>query len=262
MAIIGLTDSILFDGVNLLSVAGWRTTGTDTYRYPKRDVKVLNLASSNDTATTSAFYAGRSINVRGVIARSSRELLDASITELKRILEKYNKTLELPISGERRQFYKTTVTNIMITDVGGGFAKIDIELATTEPFNYEITSTTLLNVANLTSGNKSYPVTVDGSADQAPLITYTVDSFTTGTNRTVTFNNPITGLSLSIERTWTAAEVMIIDCKNKTITINGVAIDATGNFPVWAKGAGFINYIDNFTARQVDILVTYIKRYY
>lgn len=256
-----LDDVLLFNGVNLLSVTGSRFVGSDTFRYPKRNVTNYDLANADSSTTTSAFYTGKPVNIRLVIARNSRDDLDTSISELRRLLEPINAVLQIPIQGTPRKYNECTVSNIAFKDVSGGYISVDIEFLSADPFYYDTTTTTMLSVANLTSGNKSYPVTVYGTAKQLPVITYTLDSFTTGSNRTVTFTNPTTGATMSIQRTWVAAEVLTIDCFNRTVQVDGTGVDFSGNFLEWSIGAGFVNYTDDFTARQVDISIVYYKRY-
>lgn len=256
-----MNDPVTFGGNNLLNIPGLRLTGMDTFRFPSRDVKNYPLAYTSRSKTTSAFHYERSVNVRGVFSLHSRDDLDTSIGLLRMILDPINQTLRLPISGELRDFYEVTVKNIAIEDVAGGHARIDIEFGCADPHSHAITDTTLLSVSNLTSGNKSYPVTLDGTAKQLPVITYHIDSLTTGSNRTVTFLEPLSGMSLAVQRTWTANETLIIDCAEQSVTVDGEEVDFNGNFPEWSVGPEFINYTDDFTARQVDITVVYKKRY-
>lgn len=261
MSIMTMRDPVYFGGVDLNLIEGWQTTGTDPYRDAKRDVQSGVIAYTDLTKTTSMFYGGKPINVSGVITRTAREYLDQSISELKRILHPINQALRLYVAGELRQYNEVTVSNIAISDVAGGYAKVDIEFQTSDPYNYELITTEVLNVVNLTSGNKSYPVTFEGTAKQLPKFTITLDSADPLTNATITITNPITGESIAVEREWTVADVLIIDCKEKTCKVNDIAVDFTGNFLYWSKGAGFINYTDDFTERQVDINVIYTKRY-
>ncbi len=260
MAIIQMSDPVYFNGTSLQSITGLRITGTDTFRNPTRDLQNLSIASSDFTATTSGFFTEHKINVRTVIARSGRELLDESIGELKRILYPINKTLQLPIAGEQRKYLNVSVANIGFSDVAGGYAAVDIEFVTSDPCSYSLTSSEILNVVNLTSGDKSYPIIFSGTAKQKPIITYTVDSFTPSTSVAVTFSNPTDGTSIEVSRTWTTNDVLVIDNLAMTVKVNGTAVDFTGNFLEWDNGNGFINYADDFTTRQVDINVTNTKR--
>lgn len=254
------TDPIYFGGVSILTVPGWMTTGTDTFPYPSRDVRNSHIANSNLSVTTSAFFTGRKLGVRGVIARSRREELDSSISELRRILKSKNQTLQLPVFGEQRQFYQVTVSNIAFKDVRGGYAEIDIELTATDPYSYKLTSVQPLDLVNVTVPTKSTQITFNGTASQVPIITYAIDSLTGGTNKTVTIQNEATGVSISVQRTWSASDVMVINSYAKTLTVNGTDTEFTGNFPEWDSGLGGILYTDTFSTRQVDLRVAYTQR--
>lgn len=256
-----MDDEVKFGAYNLLSVPGLRITGVDTHREASNDIKSFDLAYTDRSVTTSSFQHSRPLNIRAVITRRNRDELDASIGILKKILRPKKQVLRLPVEGAPRDFYDVTKQNIGFEDTAGGYTALDIEFKCDDPYSHAITATTLLNVANLTSGNKSYPITLDGTAPQLPLITYTVDSFTVGSNRTVTFIEPISGMQIAVQRTWTAADVLVINCLTQEVQVNGVDVEFTGNFPEWSPGGGFVNYTDDFTARQVDILVTYLKRY-
>ncbi len=256
-----LDDALLFNGTNILSVAGSRVVGIDTLRYPKRNVTSSGLANADRSVTTSAFYEGKPVNIKLVIARNTRDDLDASVGELRRILEPINAVLQIPIEGVPRKYNECTVSNIAMRDTAGGYVSVDIEFFSADPFSYATSSTVLLSALNQTSGNRSYPVVFGGTAKQVPVITYTVDSLTTAENRTVSFINPVSGATISIQRTWAALEVLVINCFTRVVTVDGVNADFTGNFQEWAVGGGFVNYTDDFTARQVDIEISYTKRY-
>lgn len=257
---ITITDPIYFNGTDINSISGWLTTSTTTYVYPSRNVNVFGIVNSDNSITSNAYFDGNKITVEGVIRVSGRENLDDSLSQLKKILKPINKTLQLPISGEQRKYTNSTVENIAITDVAGGFAKISIQFITKEPYSRALTSTTLLNVANLTSGDVSYPVTFTGSGLQLPIIQLTFDSGSPTSNRTVTFTNPYDDTYIAIQRDWTASDVIVIDCDNKQVLANDSAIDFEGKYLEFNDGAGFINYTDDFTTRQVDITVTYTER--
>jgi hypothetical protein len=253
-------DPITFNGTNLNSLQGWLTTKTDTYRYQDRKLANFDIINSDNVITTNANYTGKKINVSGVIRVDGRETLDTVISELKRILHPINKTLSMPVAGVQRIFYNTSVANIVIQDVQGGYCEVDIEFISSDPYAYSSSTTELLNVINVTSGSKSYPVIVEGTATQAPTITMVLDTGSPTTNRTVSFGNP-SDKTVLVERNWQANDTLIINCKDKSITVNGTATDFSGTFPVWDSGNGYFEYNDDFTERQVDINVIYTKRY-
>lgn len=259
MSIMTITDPIYFGGVNLNSINGWLTTGTDTFRYPTRKVNTFNLTQSDSSVTTSAFFTGRNINIRGIIRVYGRENLDDSLGELRRILEPINQVLQLSVSGNSRKFYNVTTSNISISDVSGGMALIEIEFITSDPFNYALTTTQALNISNLTTTPIDYSLTFDGTTTQLPIITCTIDTITASTVTGMTFSNSTQ--SITIDRTWTALDILVIDCQAQTVTVNDTVVNFTGNFLEFSKGINYLRYSDEFTARQVDINVIYTKRY-
>lgn len=258
---ISMDEPVYFNGVNLYSIAGLRVTGIDTFRYPNRNVQNSALAFADNSVTTSSYFNNKPINIRGVIAVSGRELLDTQVDSLRQAIDGQNKVLKVIVENSYRLFNKCTVKNIALSNQAGGYIEFDIEFVSAEPYSFNTTTTEVLNISNLTSGDKSYPVTFYGTATQVPIITYTLTSFTNGTNKTVTFIDPLNSRSLSVQRTWTAAEVLVIDNLNQTVKVNGTAVDFTGNFMSFATGANFINYTDDFSTRSVNINVVYTKRY-
>jgi len=261
MSIIKLSDPIKFNGVDITSVNGWTTTVTNPNRFAN-DVQNYGLSYSDSTTTTSAFLTRKNVNINGVIAVSGRELLETSISDLKRIVKGVNKDLIIAVSGEQRLYRQATIANISIMKIAGGYAEIELEFTVGDPYNYSQTNTEVLNRVNATSGNQSYPVIFAGTANQLPVFTYTVDALNPTLSQVdVTISNPTTGDYITISRAWAVADVAIIDTLNSTVTVNDEAFDFTGRFPAWEQGAGFINYTDQFTSRQFDLNVVYAKRY-
>lgn len=255
-----LTDPVYFNSIDLNLVPGVTWTGFDTFRTPTRDIKNYSLAYENSSVTPSAFYTNKKINLRGVITRSTRDLFDASLDTLRQYIDNREATLKLPQSGAYRQ-YTATVSNIGISGIAGGFGEVDIEFLCSDPFGYDTSTTTVLSVSGLTSGNKSYPITVSGTAKQQIKITLLINSLTNGTAKTITLSNPIAGTTITIIRDWAALETLVIDPSTKSVTVSSASVEFTGNLSEWSPGAGFINYTDNFTARNVDITGIYTKRY-
>jgi phage-related protein len=193
---------------------------------------------------------------------SGRDSLDTSISELRRILYPINKILQLPISDSQRKFINTTVSNIVISDVGGGYAAINIELSTSDPYNYDLVTTQALNVSNLNTSGTAYAMTFGGTAKQLPIITVVLDTFTDGDdNKTITLRNQTTDQYIGVLKKWATSDVLVVDCQNSTVTVNGISIEFSGRLLYFDTGTGYLQYEDEFATRQVDINVIYTKRY-
>lgn len=263
MAVLTMTDPIYFAGVNLLTVSGLTITGYDPFRTPEIRVDTSPVSTEDFSSTGSMFLSGRPFNIRGIIARPSRELLDESIHDLNKILYQTRQTMQMPVRGAQMQLKNVTLTNIAYQNVAGGYIEFDAEFLADDPAIYAVSETALLAVSNLTSGDKSYPITIEGTTKQYPRFVLTLDSFTGTGQKSITINNPATDQSIIVARTWTAADILTIDCLpgQQYVKVNGVDVDFSGNFPYWNSGLGYINYTDTFTARQIDITMHYYKRY-
>lgn len=254
-------DPISFGGVNLKTVEGLTVTGSSTYRFASRKLQNYGIAYQNRSTTTSAFKSGKTINISCVIARSSRSGFDNSLDQLAYLTDPKNQTLLIPVRGSYYEYHEVTLSNMAVSNVKGGYGEIDLEFIAADPHSYDTITTEVLNMLNVTSGDKSYPVYFEGTANQQPVFTLTLDSVVGGTGGSITISNPTTGQSITIQRVWSASDVLVIDCESHSVTVNDDEVDSTGMFPEWGKGDGFINYTDTFTERQVDINGIYTKRY-
>lgn len=133
-----------------------------------------------------------------------------------------------------------------------------------DPYGRDTSTTDLINPnATLTTSGVSTAVTLGGTADQFPIITLTVGSFTGAASNTITIQNPATGQQISVTRTVTAGDVYVFDLDNWSVKVNGTATDYTGplvSMP-WSPGAGNILVTDDFTARSMTLDASNLNRY-
>lgn len=256
-----IQDPVIFNGADINAIDGVQVTAINPFRFQNRTVTNNDLAFADGSSTSSAFYGKRVINITAIIAQSTRNLMETSLAEIRRVLNPVNKTMSLPFENQYRYVYECTLSNLTISDVAGGYCKVELEITAADPFSYDKITTELLNVVNLTSGDKTYPVTVEGTADQPPIVTVTIDSLTLSSVGTITITNPTSGASIEVSSVYDASDVLVIDCFNRTVTINGISNDFSGNFPTWESSDEYFTYQDDFTERQVDVNVIYTKRY-
>lgn len=252
---------ILFNGVDILTVEGLQRTSISPHRFQNRNVTNTALANYDGSSTSSAWYSNRILNIGVIIAVSGRELMDASIAHLRKILQPLNMTVIIPIEDEVRELKEVTLSNFTVGNIKGGYCEIDIELTCADPFSYDLLTTELLNALNLTSGDRTYPIILEGTANLLPIITITIDNLTLAGSGTITLSNANTGQTISLSEEFTAGMVVVVDCLNKTVEIDNVPHDFDGNFLAFSSSDTYFRYRDDFTARQVDVNITYTKRY-
>lgn len=226
----------------------------------KRNVTTYKLARANGSKFVRAEYASKEIVIEGEIAAPSRDLMETSLDTLMSYLDATEARIEFNEGGALRRYYGT-VTNNIITDPKGGYAPFAITILCSDPFAYDPTTTTLYTHNTITTTPVTDTITVAGGYRAHPLFTITVTSMTAASTAGVRITNPATGQYIDITRTWTNGDVLVIDTKNRTVKVNGTAVDYTGVFPYWALGSGSVTYSDTFTTRSVNTGATYQKRY-
>lgn len=78
----------------------------------------------------------------------------------------------------------------------------------------------------------------------------------------VSFSNATNGQGILITgQAFAADDVLVIDCDNKIVTLNGTEIDFIGAFPEFPPGEQSFSYADGFTTRNFDIDVDYYPLY-
>lgn len=251
---------VLFNQVDVNTVTGLQVISTDPYASPKRAINTYPLAEADREVTTSSRYRSRRILLRCVVIRTSKVLMEQSLEVLENLFRQREKPLELDVSGGRRIF-TATMSNLQIFDANGGFCHVDVELICADPFGYALGFTQLHSSTGITANFQTFSFNVTGNALQLPRIKVTVNSLTDGTNKTITIKDNNRGSTISVLRTWVAGDVLAIDSLEGTVTVNGDDASYSGGFPEFEPGMNYIFYTDEFTARNIRMLVEYKRRY-
>ncbi|NED59763.1 hypothetical protein G3I15_02355 [Streptomyces sp. SID10244] len=136
-----------------------------------------------------------------------------------------------------------------------------MEFHSPDGVGWSIGSTALIASEGITGSNVSIPVTVQGTYQADPLITVVLNTVTGGTNKTVTISNDVSLRGLSVRRNWATSDQLEIDCLNKSVFVNNLAVEFTGQFPKWEPGAGALGYLDDLTGRDATISSSYTRRW-
>lgn len=105
-------------------------------------------------------------------------------------------------------------------------------------------------------------ITVGGTAPwQRVKATITYSAISSTGSQAVSFGNNNTGQQISVNRTWTTGDVLVVDSITRTVTVNGTVVDYTGAFPEFQPGNQAFSYSDGFTTRTFNINVVYYPEY-
>lgn len=260
MSIIQIGFNVYFNNNWLNSVNGLMVLSSNPYTPSVRTIFNAALARSNKTKTSSAFYTGKTIVINMAIAMPSRGQLEQSIDSLSAMLQGLEKDLVLMQGGNARK-YTATLGSLKVGDAQGGYANLEADFVCSDVLGMDTASTSLISLSALTAASRTDSVTFGGTSDyQYPLITITLSAVTGGTG-SITVGNNNTGQQITVTRTWTAGDVLVIDTYNKTVQVNNVSVAFSGAFPTFLVGSGTFYYADTFSTRTYNYTATYIKRY-
>jgi hypothetical protein len=249
--------SISFDG-NSLQTANILAQNIAHEGLPMKDAKIFALSNANRSTIPYVQYPNKSIRVSGQINGSSIADLDARIDAMKAFLLGTDKNLDIDYSGTTRRYIATVNATSFERPGGLLFANWVIDFICTQPFGQNTATTSALNQSGRTASSYSDVHVFLGSAPfQLPVITITFSVLTGGTAQTLFFGNNGNGQGISVTRTWLSTDVLVIDCVNKTVTVNGSPVAFTGAFPEFPPGSQTLGYSDTFTTRTFAITVNY-----
>lgn len=240
------------------------TTETDLFSPPKRDVQVDRLAHADGGRIVQQFWNTRDFTVSGHIQADGQATLHATIDQFNAALSQQNGILNVTIDGgTSRIIYCTAQELIIAKNRGNTTAAFTAHFISADGMMWDSSSTptTLLAATTVTAGSVDVSTTVLGSYKAQPLIRYVLNSFTGSGARSVTLSNSLNLKGITISRTWTAGDVLEVDCINMLVYVNSVSTDYTGQFPEFTPGITAIRCVDNFTARNATLSATYTQRW-
>ena len=239
---------------------GVTVTESDIYSAPPNDIQAAELAERDGALIVQQRYKAKRFTVEGHIQKSTVEALESALDAFKAALSIKNQALDIDYAGGVRR-YLASAENIILARSAPTSVGFSVEFLSPDGMGWDVDSSELLAVTSVTNSAQSFAINVGGSYQAEPLITVTLSSVTGATSKTVTITNGVSLRGISITRTWTSGDVLEINSMDRTVYVNDVATDFLGQFPIWATGAGTIEYLDDFTTRSVSITASYTKRY-
>jgi hypothetical protein len=259
--------NISFDG-HSLQTTGTSSIITNTITHaglPTKRAQYYALSHANASFLPFVEYPTKPITITGTLVSDTIADMDALLDTFDSYFIAQDANLDIDWNGSTRR-YIATATNMLVDRPGNlAWANFTVTFTTQSAFGRDTTSTTALTATGRTSANYSDSVTFNGTAPwQLPIATITVTAQTglAGvTGSYILWGNAGTGQQIYVNRTWTNGDVLVIDCTQKTVTVNGLPVAFSGAFPTFPPGSQTIGYSDNFSTRTFNITVTYTAAY-
>lgn len=252
--------TVTFSGFDLTTIPDVHFSRRFPHELPERQVKTGKLARAHGGKVLSVFYGSKKILMEGYIESVDRDEMEVARDVLLYRLQPQEANLDIRQSGALRT-YITTMKNVAWTHIEGGRMLFSIEFEANNPFGQDTSATALTFTNPNTAALFDTPITFGGSFNADIILAVALSSGTGLTNKIMTITNPQTGEFISVTRTWTAGDSLVIDVANKSVTVNSVEVAYNGVFPSFSPGLQTIRYTDTFTTRSVSLSGSYYKRY-
>jgi hypothetical protein len=249
---------VYYNNFNLSTLDGIAIYNHNFIDMPKRVLNHAKLARADRSVLTSAEYSEKIVTIQGIASKGTKTDTELAFETLKGVLQIPEGTLRVEVAGSQVEYIGTL--NGISKEYFGNKLKFTLSFLCSNPIGSDRTVSTLLDVTN-TLATQTWPLTVQGSFKARPNIKVTFTSVTGATTKTVQVLNADSGQGISITRTFANGDILDVDVKNNTVTYNGTAQAYDGVFPTFFPGNRTFQYIDDFTARDVAILVTYNKQF-
>lgn len=193
---------------------------------------------------------------------STQDDLDSRIDAFKGLFNGKNKNLDIDYSGSTRRYIATANTISVERQQNLLFATFSVEFICTQPFGQDTSATVFWNQNNYTTAGYTATPTIGGNAPyQLPVFTITIDALT-GAGDFIKVSNDNTNQDLMLYGLGLqAGDVIVIDCVNRVVTVNGTEVDYFGVFLEIEPGSSSISFSDGFDTRTVDLHAEYYKRW-
>lgn len=248
-----------FNGTRLDTIDGVAVYNYNFDNMPDRNLVTNKISRRSLSALTGADYVRKNLQVDMLICNGGRQNSQQAWGQVKGILQQIERDLVAQQYGIDIAY--TCTLNSIREEWEGQILDATLTFEASDPFGKEVAVTTLVNETAQTATG-SYAIEVEGTAlEQFPIIQVTLNSFTTdNTLDTITLSGQV-GFDLQIERVWADDDVILVNTFDKSVLVNGAAVEYNGRIPVYSIGTQSLAYTDTFTARNFDIVATYNKRF-
>lgn len=257
-----ITYPVIFNGVTISTLPGVTIISATPHSPANRTLDMNLLTRSSKSKVAGAFFTSKDIEVKLVINASTRAELQQRADVLMSYLYTPEAELIFEYAGANRKYTATLYSATNNSEMLGSFVEMVLVFRTSDPFGYDTTYTTPVNGVSVTAAARTDSISFGGSAPtQVPVITIAYSAIGGGTSETVSIGNGSSSQTLTITRTWSSTDTLIVDVLNGTVKVNGTEVDYTGAIPEFEPGSRDVTYGDTFSSRTFTYTIKYLKRY-
>lgn len=253
------TVATYFNNFDLNTLPGVKITSYDVNNLPSRNLTANKLARANRSLLTSAEYSEKTIYVYGFVGGANLETLQENFDRLKGQVQDVEGLIRVP-QGNTEVEYIGTLNGISKSYIGLNI-NFTLEFKCSNPIGRDSIGSELFTPVTITTATISQSFTVEGSFIATPRFRLVLTNITDGTAKSVSLLNSVTGKGIKITRNWADGEILSVNSDTFEVVVDGGPVDFNGQFPTFFPGVRTLQYIDDFTARNITLSAIYTKQY-
>ena len=210
-------------------------------------------------------YSQKIVTISGWLISDSAANLRTFVDNVKGYLRPQERNLDIETYGGSGRYIRYANTVVQSFRIEEEFWQISQVPYTCdflcEPFG-KATSTTSVNLNSggaISASPYNENVSITGTYRAKPTITITVNSETDMT--VLKWDNTTTGDWLQVSASFNNSDVLVIDCENETVKLNGTYQDFTGVFPNFLDGTNSLTLTITATVFSISASFSYYPTY-
>lgn len=250
---------VYWNNFNLTSLPGVKIVNYNVTDMPKRDLNNSKLARANRSILTSAEYSEKSVTVSGFIGGEDYIELQDNFDRLKGVIQDVEGIIRVQ-QGSKTVEYVGTLNGVTKAHLGPNY-EFTLQFTCSNPIGSHYSTFELFPPQTITTATLLKSIVVEGTFIAEPRYTITVNSVTGGTNKTITLLNGGTGKGIKVTRNWVNGDMVSITADSMQVIANTQDEDFSGQFPTFLPGNRTLQYIDDFSSRNITLSAVYNPRY-
>lgn len=251
--------AVYYNNFNLASLPGVKIVNYNVTDLPNRALNNAKLARSNKSILTSAEYSDKTVTITGFIGGDDWIQQQDNFDGLKARVQDVEGIVRVQ-QGSKSVEYTGTL-NAITKEWGGPSLGFTLQFVCSDPIGKDFTTVPLFSPLTITTATLLQSIVVEGTFIAEPRYTITVNAVTGGTNKTITLLNSGTGKGIKITRNWVPGDVVSVASDTLEVLSNSQLSDFSGQFPTFLPGARALQYIDDFSTRNITLTATYNRKY-
>lgn len=255
------TTSAYFNNLDLNTLPGVRIVNYNVTELPSRVLTANKLARANRSILTSAEYSEKTITITGYVGGADINEVQLNYDRMKGRVQDFEGLIRVQ-QGDTEVEYTGTLNAISKEGFGGPNIKFTLEFKCSNPIGRDAVGTTLFAPVNITTATQTVTFTVNGSFIATPRFTLVLTSISGGSpDKSISILNAATNKGIKVTRNWTSGDILAINSDTMEIIVNGISVDFSGQFPTFFPGSRTLQYIDDFSSRDITLSSIYTKQY-